>query len=214
MRGRIFFCIGLLVLLMLFVSGYSLAQKTVSISIGANIPEVLELSSWTRWSEPEYGPYDGGHSGDATNIEFGTLEWDDEYGIWVAPKYYTVFLVARTSGRAYQMTQKCDEGLKSGENDLNDSFIVTPDYKEEDEFQWGVNEGNAQGPMPAGDSLGTAGLAKDSIALYDSDSGQSKIVRGYYGLATGEEGTPGDPVTGDFQAGDYTGTVTLTLVLK
>ncbi len=187
--------------------------QTVTLNVNASVPESLELSYWIRWAEPGQDPYEYGHSGDATALDFGTLEWNSSLGMWTASRYFTVFLVARTSGRPYQIKQTCT-GLVSGTDNLNESFVMTPDYIPEDEFQWPGGSA-AQGPIPDGDSYGKADIAWGSGKIvYDSNSGKSRIVRVYYGLATGEPGKPGKPITGDYPAGNYTGTVVFTLTLK
>lgn len=185
------------------------AGSTASIGVQAQIPQQLELSYWIRYAPPGGDPYGSG-SGDATSINFGKLSWDDTNGIWVADKYYTVFLVARTSGRPYRIVQTCT-GLVNGSYKLDDSFVVTPDYQANDEW----SGGQPQGPMPSGDSLGTSGLAvATNKVIYNGNSGKTRIIRAYYGLATGEPGKPGKPITGDQPSGTYTGTVTFTVTLQ
>ncbi len=188
----------------------SFGEDSVTVSTKATVPESLELSYWIRWSTEGQDPYEFGYSGDATSIDFGELEWNENLGIWLPTKYYTVFLIARTSGRPYQIKQT-STGLVSGDNNLNNSFIMDPDYQADDKYSNGV----AQGDMPAGDSLGEAGLAAQGERIvYDSNSGKSRIIRVYYGISTGEPGTPGEPITGDQPAGNYSGTVAFTLTLK
>lgn len=87
---------------------------------------------------------------------------------------------------------------------------MDPDYQDADEF----TPGNPQGPIPEGDSVGDSGLAaSDERVVYDGNAGLSTIVRVYYGLSTGDDDI-GKPITGDYPAGDYNGTVTFTLTLK
>jgi hypothetical protein len=71
--------------------------------------------------------------------------------------------------------------------------------------------------MPAGDSLGAASLSYGTNkVIYNGDSGQSRIVRSYYGIATGAAGEPTGalPFTIGKPAGTYAGTVTFSVVLK
>ncbi len=188
----------------------SFGEDSVTVSVETTVPESLELSYWIRWAVEGQDPYEFGHSGDATSIDFSSLEWNDNLGIWQATKYYTVFLIARTSGRSYQIKQT-STGLVSGDNNLNNSFIMDPDYQANDKFSNGV----AQGSIPSGDSVGNASLAAGGEKIiYDSNSGKSRIVRVYYGISTGEPETPGEPITGDQPAGNYSGTVAFTLTLK
>jgi len=204
----------LLVMLVCFLAITGKAQdgsvNNTSVNVSAVVPESFELTSWIRWAKPGQDPYEFGFSGDASAIDFGPLEWNGDLGIWQPTKYFTVFLLARSSGRSYQIKQT-STGLFSGTSNLNNSFTVTPDYVSDDEF----SAGQPQGSIPAGDSYGTAGLAASGEkVVYDSGTGQSRIVRAYYGLSTGEPGKPGEAISGDYPAGTYSGSVSFTLTLK
>lgn len=203
----------LIVIAILTFSALGFAADTATIGVNVTLPGSLELSYWLRWAKGGQDPYEFGYSGDASGIDFGPLEWNENLGLWTASRYYTVFLTARTSGRSYQIKQS-STGLVSGVDNLNNSFIVTPGYQAEDEFRW-TGGGAAQGPLPSGDSIGPEGLAAGGERIvYSSNSGKSRIVRAYYGLSTGEEGKPGEPVTGEHKAGNYSGAVAFTLTLK
>ncbi len=189
----------------------SFAATTASVGVQATVPQELELTSWIRSAPPGVDPYGSG-SADATSLNFGTLTKDTTYGIWTADKYFTVFLLASTSGRDYRIQQTCTNFL-SGSQSLNDSLIMTPDYQSADE----IVSGTPQGSMPTGDSLGSADLAVGvNKVIYNGNAGNSRIVRSYYGLATGASGEPTDaePITGDQVSGTYDGTVTFSVVLQ
>ncbi|MBU0896051.1 MAG: hypothetical protein KKB76_00300 [Candidatus Omnitrophica bacterium] len=203
----------LIAIAILTFSAGGFTQDTTTIGVSLTLPASLELSYWLRWAEGGQDPYEFGHSGEASAIDFGPLGWDENLKLWTAIRYYTVFLIARASGRPYQINQS-STGLVSEADNLNNSFVVTPDYIAEDEIKW-AGESVAQGPMPSGDSLGQEGLAaQGERIIYNSNSGESKIIRAYYGLSTGEEGKPGEPITGDRHAGSYSGAVAFTLTLK
>ena len=190
--------------------GLCFADSTVNVDVRARVPEELELTHYIRYAPPGGDPYGPG-SGDATSIDFGTLSWNDINNIWVANEYFTVFLIANSSGRAYRI-QQSSLGLASGGADLNNNLLMTPDYQENDELG-----GNPQGAMPAGDSLGAADLAFGiNKAIYNGDAGLSRIIRCYYGLATGAPGEPAgaEPIISDQLSGAYTGTITFSLVLQ
>ncbi|MBD3264720.1 MAG: hypothetical protein GF375_06430 [Candidatus Omnitrophica bacterium] len=195
----------------LVLSGsFSFAATTVNVSVRAVVPSTLELSHWIRYAPPGGDPYGSG-SGDATSLDFGTLQWNDEFGIWTANKYFTVFLVANSSGRAYRIQQSCS-GFAMGGSNLNDSLTMSPDYQAADELG-----GSAQGSMPSGDSLGSSTLAVGTNkVIYNGNAGLARIVRAYYGLATGAGGDPAgsEPITGDQPSGTYNGTITFSVVIQ
>ena len=187
------------------------AATTASFGVQAEVPQELSLSSWIRYAPPGGDPYGTG-SGDASGLDFGTLTKDTTYGIWTPEKYFTVFLLASTSGRPYRIQQSCTSFL-SGTKSLNTSLIMTPDYESLDE----IVEDESQGSMPSGDSLGSAALAVGvNKVIYTGNAGLSRIVRAYYGLATGDSGEPSgaEPITADQVSGTYSGTVTFSVVLQ
>lgn len=187
------------------------AATTASVGVQATVPQQLELTSWIRYAAPGVDPYGTG-SGDATSLDFGTLTFDDEYGVWTAGKYFTVFLLATSSGRPYRI-QQTNTGFAAGSTNLSNSLIMTPDYQEGDE----IVSGTEQGSMPSGDSIGSKTLALGTNkVIYNGNSGLTRIVRAYYGLATGESGEPSgsEPITGDQVSGTYSGTVTFSVVLQ
>lgn len=191
------------------------SASSVSLQVQATVPETLELVYWIRKAPPGVDPYGQGSS-DASAINFGQLQWDENNNIWVATHYFTVFLIGATGGRPYEIRQTCTGVVNPDGEDINDSFILTPGYNPDDEWSPGNPQGGGSiDNPPSPDSLGTPGsaVATDKV-IYQGNSGVARIVRAYYGLATGEPGTPGEPITGNQVAGTYTGTVTITLVLQ
>lgn len=189
----------------------SFAAETVSVGVQATVPQELGLVSWIRYAPPGGDPYGTG-SGDATSLNFGTLTKDTTFHTWVADKYFTVFMVATTSGRSYRIQQTCTNFL-SGSQGLNNSLIMTPDYITADEMV----SGTPQGGIPTGDSVGSADLAVGANkVIYNGNAGLARIVRAYYGLATGETGEPSgaEPIVGDQVSGTYNGTITFSVVLQ
>lgn len=188
------------------------AATTANVGVQATVPQMLELSSWIRYALPGSDPYGSTGSGDATSLDFGTLVFDDTYNIWTATKYFTVFLLAASSGRPYRI-QQTNTGFALGITNLNNNLIMTPDYQAGDE----IISGTAQGSMPSEDSYGAKTLALgDNKVVYNGNSGKSRIVRARYGLATGDSGEPSgaEPITGDQLSGTYTGTITFSVVLR
>ncbi len=187
------------------------AGTTASVGVQATVPQQLELSSWIRYAPPGVDPYGTG-SGDAASLDFGTLAFDDTYHTWTASKYFTVFLLASSSGRPYRIEQT-NTGFVLGSTTLDNNLILTPDYQSGDE----IVSGTAQGSIPSGDSFGAKTLALGTNKIiYNGTSGLSRIARAYYGLATGDAGEPSgaEPITGDQISGTYAGTITFSVVLQ
>ena len=188
-----------------------LAASTASVNVDAFVPAQLELTSWIVAAPPGVMPYETGSYSTST-MNFGDLVFDDTYNIWTATKYFTVFLMATTSGRPYRI-QQTNTGFSLGDSLLNDSLIVTPDYISDDEIVKDV----AQGTIPDGDSYGVAGLAcSTNKVIYNGNSGKTRIARAYYGLATGDTDEPAgaEPITGDQLTGAYSGEITFSVVLQ
>ena len=187
-----------------------LAATTANVGVRCTVPQQLELSSWIRYAPPGVDPYGQG-SGDATSLDFGILVFSDTYDIWTASKYFTVFLLAASSGRAYRIEQT-NTGFVLGSTTLDNNLIVTPDYQSGD-----MIAGTAQGAIPSGDNFGNESLSLGTNkVIYNGTSGLTRIARAYYGLATGETGEPSGakPITGDQVSGTYTGTITFSVVLQ
>lgn len=197
------FCLTLVV-------GAAYAASSVNVTVRAVVPSSLDLSTSIRSAPPNADPFGPGSAAE-TSIDFGTLTFDTTNNIWVASKYFTVFLVPTSSGRSY-VVQQTNSGVVSGSDNLNNNLIMTPDYQTAD-----VLGSAAQGPMPAGDSLGPAALSfGTNRIIYNGNAGQSRIVRAYYGLSTGAAGEPAgaQPITVDTPSGTYTGTITFSVVLS
>jgi len=195
------------------------AASLASVQVQAQIPQMLELDYWIRSCPSDSTPYGTGSS-DAVDMAFGRLNWSDQNKIWLADKYFTVFLVASTSGRPYQIRQDCTGFVSpSTGKTLNNTLLMTPDYKEADRFS-ANDPASAQGQFGLGDKIGSKNMAVGANKLiFDSPSGVGpKIIRCYYGLATGDpaaqEPAGTEVLTGKVPAGDYSGIVTFSLVLK
>ena len=209
MKIRVLF-VCFAVALALCAGGMAFAATTVNVAVKAVVPSSLALTSSIRSAAPGQDPFGPG-SADATTIDFGTLTFDTTNNIWVASKYFAVFLIATTSGRPY-VIQQTNSGIASGASNLNANMLMTPDYQSADKLGT-----TAQGLIPAGDSVGPATLSFGTNKhIYDSTSGLSRIVRAYYGLATGAPGEPtgSAPITTNKLSGTYSGSITFSVVLK
>ncbi len=151
--------------------------------------------------------------------------------------YYYVLLIASTSGRRYKITETGTQLTGPGGALARESVLLVPDY------QWVDTLGGiAQGAPPTGAYLGPVASATplSESLVYQSDiNGQGRIVRaivaitgppagaqypfnyslGYNGPSPGTGGsqqfyTQWKPVPLSQKGGDYTGSVTFTLVLN
>jgi hypothetical protein len=190
-----------------------------NVPVNVQVPMMLELNYWIRSCPGDSTPYGPG-SMDVKDMGFGKLLWDSQYRIWKAEQYFTVFMVAMTSGRPFQLRQTSNGFASSSTGQgLNKSLLMTPDFKQEDRWTAALAE-TAQGPLDGRDRLGSKDLAVgvDKI-IFDCASGLGpKIIRCYYGLATGDpaahEPKNAEVLSGQAPSGDYTGTITFSLVLK
>jgi hypothetical protein len=192
--------------------------NSASVPVNVQIPMMLELNYWIRSCPSDSTPYGSG-SIDAQDVSFGNLVWSDANKIWMADKYFTVFLVAMTSGRPYQIRQSCTNfaSPSAGQN-LNNTLLMTPDYKAED--LWTANDPSSKQGDMGSDRLGNKDLAYGADKLIYNSSGVTgpRIVRCYYGMATGDpsahEPAAAQVLTGKSPSGEYNGILTFSLVLN
>ncbi len=151
--------------------------------------------------------------------------------------YYYVLLLAATSGRRYKITETGSQLSGVGGLLARESVLLIPDYQWQDKLG-----GVAQGGPPSGAYLGPVASATpltESLVYQSDTNGESKIVRavvaitgpaagalypynwtlGYNGTVPGAGGSQQfysswKPITLAQKGGDYTGSVTFTLVLN
>jgi hypothetical protein len=136
------------------------------------------------------------------SMDFGELsQVDDEYR---ATRFFNVLLKISTAGNSYELTQLSTPLTRSGGTETipNGAFFVKPFYEEAD---------NAGFAFPSGASLGPAGTAVATQAVFKDPTGSGRTVRLQYTLT-------GDPATGATQnipfgqkSGSYAATVQFTL---
>lgn len=173
------------------------------------------------------------------SFDFGTLRAvSDNAGnvLYMRGHYYFyVLFIAATSGRRYKISETGTDLTSSGGQTLpRNAVLLIPDYQWLDELG-----GVAQGAPPSGAFLGpvTTVSDTDSLVYQSGTAGEGRLVRAIVAIGGPEAGmqfpsnyslghnsTTGEgtlqqftlwqPVTPDQQAGDYTGTITFTLVLN
>ena len=200
----------LIVGLFMFMSSVCFAGSSVDVDVDAQVLDILELNSWIKYFIGD----DTTPVGDATSFDFETLTDTfpngDPAGVWYSPKWYTIYLLPATSGDQYQIKQTCTGLTAAGGDDLNNSFVVTPNYAPED---WFVPN-TPQGPMPAGATLGDANLAVASDhVIYTSDpNGEMRIIQAIYSIPNESDVSGFEEITYNCSGGSYSGDVTFTVV--
>ena len=215
---------GLICAAILLLPNICLAQTSATVDVSADVAEQLELTVWIKRVMDDQDP--GTEGTTVTSMAFGsltdTLANGDPAGALFSRTWFAAFLIANTAGRPYIIRQTAD-GLRDGANSIpSNCYLMTPDYIADDEFTW-PGGSQAQGPIPAGASLGPVRPATGTNrVIYTSGSaGLARIIRAYYAVTNGykADGTPvpgfsGDAISLDQPAGSYTGSVTFSVVLQ
>lgn len=222
------FLVSVLVLVsIVFVSSFAFAASSETIAVNAQVPEfsptiTIVILKFTD-GDPDGNPWT--NSSIATSMDFGKFTYlladNSNAGMFYSPTGYCVNIYADSFGKPYEIRSSC-LGVSDGIHSLpTGSFGLTPVYSETDEWKY---SGGAvkQGSIPAGATLGTSGPAIDPNKLvYSSESGvgSARILQAYYGFpplkaggAFPFNGFVSIPLTQ--ASGQYSGTVTLTIVVK
>jgi hypothetical protein len=212
-------------------------------SATATVPYMLEFSlslvKKMDSAKGETNPWTQGVEVNPPSFDFGQLQpLYDSTGKFLYMKgqyYYYVLLLAATAGRRYKITETGTQLQGPNGTLARESVLLIPDY------QWLDELGDtAQGAPPSGAYLGsvTSATPVSESLVYQSDTGgESRIVRalvaitgpaqgaqypanytlGYNG-STGQGSqqfyTQWKPVTQTQKGGNYSGSVTFTLVLN
>ncbi len=176
------------------MAGIALAQ-TVSqdVVIKVTVPEKQGLSiGISKIVGNEWTP--------VQEITFSDLRYDDENSIFVCGYYYAVDVgvLANTSDWTLSYSATSIVGPNGYKLDKHINVIFLKQYSD--------TQSELITKVTYGDALGTMTLSKS-----DLNGGWLRI---YYGLATGDRtvDAPGaEPITTNVPAGEYSGTITLTL---
>ncbi|MGE5279660.1 MAG: hypothetical protein ACM3L6_02810 [Deltaproteobacteria bacterium] len=209
----------------------------------ASVPFLLEFSlNLVRRMNSDAGETDPWSQGTTVTppvFNFGTLrQVTDSSGTFQYMRgqyYYYALLLAATSGRRYKITETGTQLTGSGGTLARESVLLVPDYQWLDELG-----GTAQGAPPSGAFLGPVASATptgESLVYQSDTAGSSRIIRAVVAITgpgagetypanytQGYNGTTGQgtkqfftnwkPVTLAQHGGDYSGTMTFTLVLN
>jgi hypothetical protein len=202
------------------------AATEKSISVSAEIPQSAPQVSVTILKftdgDPDQNPWT--NSQVVESMDFGQLTYllsdNSNAGLFYSAAGFCVVVSAEPFGRPYSIISSCN-GVSSGSNYLKPgNFGLVPVYSSTDKWVYnGVSK--AQGDMPSGATLGTAGTGVGDKVIYSSEStdATARIIQAYYGLppykAGGAAPFPGyEPIPLTQNAGGYSATVTITISLK
>lgn len=133
-------------------------------------------------------------------IDFGTLQFDTQWGIFRAPMYYAVDVGINSNAAAWTITHKTTPVATTSGATLDDGINVTfvRQFSDRDESL----------------TNGAVSFAASNNKVYSKTNFPTgSWLRIYYGLATGSNDNPGVNVitAASKPAGTYSGSVTLTL---
>ncbi|MBN2483613.1 MAG: hypothetical protein JXD21_05390 [Candidatus Omnitrophica bacterium] len=183
---RVVMFLFLVSFLLVSVAGYTQASKQFVVT--ATVPKAESLSvTLSRVSAANEDIWTS-----ASNIAFGELKLKN--GIFLSD-YYFVADVGVNGGTPWTV-QHSVGGDFANANGIGDNVNVT--------FVQQLTS-NTEG-------WNQKYTIANSNRSYTNTQLGNGWLRVYYGIATGEAGTPGNPITGTEQAKTYSGTVTFTLV--
>lgn len=210
----------------LLVPTLALAGTTASVNVYADVDAVLDLKVWIEQYRDTMAPGVDTPISTPSTMTFGSLT--DTFadgtsaGNLFSRNWFVVYLIGKSSGRAYTLRQTAN-GLSSGSNTIPDNcYMMSPGYEALDEWVYPDGTRVAQGSRPTGSVLGDPGPAKGTNkTIYKSeDAGTSHIVRAYYAVTNGWKdattqwpGFTGTGISLDQPTGDYSGSVTFSIIL-
>ena len=149
------------------------------------------------------------------NIDFGTLTYDSDNGIFL-PDHYCVMDVGVLSNAAnWTVSHTVNSSFSNGTDNLDHNVVVTFVKTEKADTN---NDGIIEDNETKDTELAQVSYANSIKSFSESDL-SGGWLRIYYGIATGEldqngnKTEPADtsPITIDKSSGDYTGSITITL---
>lgn len=199
-----------ILLIIIFCAGLVFAHgpgSQIVVPVGASVPDTLDFI----WDMHQLlGAEDpAGGTPDQTVMDFmGVAEVDPvgHPGVMFTDLWYSIFLWI-TASKPYHIKQTSQSLMTTdGQHNLDNSFVVTPDYNANDKW----SGGDAQGPIGS-DVLGSPSLVKNANILYYGNNGVSHILRLYYTIPA-QSGVSGwQPIPASQTPGQYQGTITITI---
>ena len=198
--------IALGLFLVLSIPSFAQETQTETIPISAEIPLVEGLSVGISRVDISVNPQTGQVTENwvpgQSEINFGTLYFDETWGIWRANCYYVVDVGVDTNADNWTLQYEASDLTDGKGHFLNNNVNVR--------FRKMIKQnGNDVEAANLGDY--SYGMKSNSFTKFQLGDGWLRI---YYGIATGSGDAPGvEVITMDKPAGTYTGTITLTLTI-
>lgn len=177
----------------------------VTASVGGNLSFSWELydqggNQNFSWSAPT-----------VNSLDFGALKKTSTGNVYYSPKWYALVLYT-SANSPYNIQQSYASLSSTGGAKLDNSFVVSPDYQENDKWK------DEYGEYPQGgkgkDMVSSASLVKNASILYAGNEGKSRIVRAYYAIPQSNTASGFTPVTASQPQGNYYGSVTVSIVAQ
>jgi len=204
--------IAFIFLVVTLLCGMRLYAQDTIINVDASVSSTLDFTWNMHRLLGEEDPWSG--DPDRTTMNFQQLSELDPYtypGRMFTDIWYCVFLWT-TATTPYHIKQTSTSLMThDGANNLDNSFVVIPDYNANDKWD-GIYP---QGSMGT-DQLGAASLVENANILYYGNQGMGHIIRLYYSI-------PAQPkvavsgwqyITTSQATGNYEGTVTITITAQ
>ncbi len=179
---------------------------TGTIPVTAKVSNVLNFS-WELYDLTGYTAFSWAAPNNNNSMPFGTLAQGGSGDSYSASWYSLILYTA--ANKPYNVQQTSVSLSDGAGHDLDDAFVVTPDYQTGDLWD-GLHP---QGSKDT-DALGTASLVEDANILYAGNEGKGRIIRFYYAIPETSTISNFVPVPPSQAPGDYSGSVTVSIVLQ
>ena len=165
-------------------------SQTTNISVNASVADCVDFT-WNMYQllGNENPPAQGTPSQTAMDF-YNVSEVDplNHKGIMFTDLWYCIFL-SITADEKYHIKQTSQSLMTTdGQYNLDNSFVVTPVYNENDEWGAGVKQGAI-----GNDKLGSPSLVKNANILYYGNDAKSHILRLNYAIPGNQELLVGSP---------------------
>ena len=192
MKKSLYSVVAVVFVLATLVSGFAQSVSTPSIPVTATIGSQNSINVTiskivnTTWSA-------------ASSIAFGTLTYNSTYSIFTAPSYYALDVAVASNANSWTVTHTANS-INDGNGNTLDSNINVGFVRQ---------TGNT---TYSNLTNGYVSYANSNAKSYTSTQLSGGWLRIYYGLGDGNGDYTGvTPVTTSKPAGNYTGSVVLTL---
>lgn len=185
----------------------SSGSQTANISVNASVADTLDFTWNIHRLVGEESPWAGKPDQAEINFEgIGELDPLKHQRVMFSDLWYCMFLWV-TANKPYHIKQTAQSLMTAdGKHNLDNSFIVTPDYNENDKWNGVIR----QGPIGK-DKLGSPCLVKNADILYYGNDGKSHIIRLYYAIPAKSAITGWKPILNSQFNGKYQSSITITI---